>query len=130
MVNNCDYQLSDADASELKGIVLLPADIRRQLLVNYVSDRGQAALLNLFVQFIGAANSVVKNCREMAELLLVCEGTHPHDAEKINMPTLFGAMQGVVLANSCDPTGLCEGCAYRLGTPANQCEATTCDAST
>lgn len=55
-------------------------------------------------------------------------GEHPHTAEQANLPTMFGALQGVVLAATVDPRGTCAGCAYRLGTPANTSPVTTSDA--
>lgn len=43
-------------------------------------------------------------------------------------PTIFGALNGVVLAEGIDPAPLCPGCAFRQGTAANQIPSTTCDA--
>jgi hypothetical protein len=75
------------------------------------------------------ANSVVANCREMAELLLITEGgVNPYAAEKINMPTLWGALGGVTLAEGINQSLTCMGCAFRLGTIANQSPITTLDA--
>ena len=53
---------------------------------------------------------------------------HPQLAEKINLPTLFGALHGVVLAAGVKSDKTCGGCAFRLGTPANQSPITTGDA--
>jgi hypothetical protein len=65
----------------------------------------------------------------MIELLLIAEGgMHPHEAERVNLPTLFGAPNGVLLAQGVDQTKTCGGCAFRLGTCANQSPSTTCDA--
>jgi hypothetical protein len=120
-----DYQLSDADAETLKGIVLLPDEFRRRLLAKLP----KADLVHLFSQMIGLANSVVANNREMIELEGIISGElHPDKAHEINLPTLFGALCGVALANAVDGNKTCGGCAYRLGTPANQSPVTTCDA--
>jgi hypothetical protein len=128
-VKATDYQLTDAEADSLKGVVQLPYDIRHEVLTHYAKDRGHDALASLFAQFIGMANSVIANNREMAEMMLITEGNMlPQNAEKINLPTLFGALQGVALANSTKQAGLCSGCAYRLGAAANQSPPTTSDA--
>jgi hypothetical protein len=125
-----DYTMADADADALRGMVLLPHEYRTKLLRRYVREHGQAALINLFSQFIGLANSVVANSREFIELAGIIEGTlHPHNADKINLPTIFGGLVGVGLANSIDQTKTCSGCAYRLGTCANQSPITTIDAN-
>ncbi len=124
-----DYTLTAEDADALKAVVLLPGDIRAQLLKKYLAERGTAALVNLFCQVIGMANSVVANNREMIELAGIISGElHPHNAHQINLPTLFGALSGVTLAASVDQTKTCNGCAYRLGAIANQSPVTTYDA--
>lgn len=124
-----DYAISDDDARELLGVVTLPHEYRSMLLTKYAAERGTVALAELFSQFIGLANSVVANNREMAEMLLITEAKmHPHEAEKVNLPTLFGALNGVILARGVDQSKTCGGCAFRLGTCANQSPSTTCDA--
>ncbi|EJB8384980.1 hypothetical protein MW371_004366 [Pseudomonas aeruginosa] len=45
-----DYQISAADAHELAGAVLLPADLRRQVLEKMAAQRDLAAMLDLFAQ--------------------------------------------------------------------------------
>jgi hypothetical protein len=121
-----DYALTSAEAEMLKGAVLLPAEFREKVLERILQDRGPGTLLRLFVQAIGLANSVVANNRAMVE-----EGCllPPDSVEKLNLPTLFGALNGVALAASAEGCkGMCPTCAYRLGSPANQCEPTVCDA--
>lgn len=124
-----DYAISPDDARELMGVVTLPHEYRSMVLTNYAAEHGIIALAELFAQFIGLANSVVANNREMLELHLICaHGEYPESAAKLNLPTLFGALNGVALAASVDQTKTCGGCAFRLGTPANQSPVTTCDA--
>lgn len=122
-----DYQLDPKRAELLAGACLLPASDRRKIL-----DRagiGRDELIDILVAVLGMANSVAANCREMAELVLMMYGgCWPQQAEQINLPTMFGAFQGVGLADGIDPAPTCAGCAYRLGTIANQSPATTCDA--
>lgn len=124
-----DYQMTRQQADLLKGISLVPFDLRSQALRLHADLVGLDRFVDLFANFIGMANSVVANNREMVELLLITEGgMHPHTAEKANLPTIFGALQGIELAEGVDLSKVCAGCAYRLGTPANQSPSTTCDA--
>jgi hypothetical protein len=122
------YVLSDDQARQLSAMVASSGLDRTALMASYLQQHGQEAILSLLAEFIALACSVTDNCREMAEHLLTLEGVHPHTAEKINMPTLLGALAGVVLANQVDPKGACHGCAFRLGSVANQCPSTTLDA--
>jgi len=126
----CDYAMSPADADNLRGIVLLPHDLRIMALRRVaLKGKTRAQIVDLFAAFIGMANSVVENNREMIEMELVTAGGfHPNTAEKINLPTIFGALGGVAVAAGCQSPKRCGGCAYRLGTPANQSPCTTLDA--
>lgn len=124
-----DYAIAADAAEDLLGVVLAPADIRRRALERMADQRGPAAMLDLFAQVLGMANAVAENCRIMAELILTEEGMHPHTAEKANLPTMYGALQGVLLADGVSQKGTCAGCAYRLGTPANTSPITTSEAS-
>ena len=123
------YRLSKTDADELKGLSLVDESVRSILLRKYFDKHGAIALMNLFSQFVGLANSVVSNNREMIELFAITEcGVHPHNAHQVNLPTIFGALCGVELAASVNQKKTCAGCAYRLATCANQSPVTTCDA--
>lgn len=123
-----DYSLSNEDADELKGMVLLPLEMRRKLIDRYFALYGYDRLIDLFANFIGLATSVVTNTRETLTLLGIIEADmHPHTAEKLNAPSLFGAIQGAELANSVDQNRTCHGCAFRLGSLANQSPSTTSD---
>jgi hypothetical protein len=65
----------------------------------------------------------------MIETVFITEGNlHPHEAEKINLPTILGALQGRELAEGIEQDKLCSGCAFRIGAAANQCLSTTSDA--
>lgn len=123
------YAISRADAEMLMGATGLPLEARLMVLRHHLADRSADAVLDLFAQFIGLANSVVENNREMVEIVLMVEGgMSDRMAEKINLPTIFGALQGIRLADGVDQSALCQGCAFRPGTPANQSPSTTCDA--
>lgn len=123
------YFLNDAEADALAAIVAASGQDCRGMLASYATVHGHAALVDLVAQFVSVAKSVTSNCREMAEHLLTLQGAHPYEAEKINMPTLDGALAGAKLANSVDPRGACHGCAFRLGSVANQCPSTMLDAA-
>jgi hypothetical protein len=127
----CDYRLSLMEADALAVASLLPADMRAEIFRRYAKEHGSEALIQMVSQFVGLANSVVANNREMIELAGIIEGTlHPERSDQINLPTIFGALMGVRLANAVpqNQRGMCGGCAYRLGTPANQSPSTTADA--
>ncbi len=124
------YSLTPEDADILLVLVSASREGRRLVMEHFLGSRTPEAVADLFSEFIGLAKSTVENCREMAELLLITEGdVQPTQAEKINMPTLAGALNGVRLADGISEEGLCAGCAFRLGTVANQSPVTTIDAA-
>ena len=131
LVDMLDYKIASADARMLIGLCGLPAPARAEALADLARRKGVSATLDLFAQFIGLANAVAANNREMVEIILITDGDmHPHTAEKANLPTIAGALRGVALANFVPHVDekMCGGCAYRLGTPANQSPYTTADA--
>lgn len=125
---NQDYEFSKTDVSALAGATLLPDEFRREILRRYVAIHGIEELIRLFSNFIGMANSVVASNREMIELEGIVQGlVHPDRAGQLNLPTIFGAFNGISIAQK--PTkAMCHGCAFRKGTPANQSPCTTIDA--
>ncbi|MEG8233792.1 hypothetical protein [Pseudomonas orientalis] len=121
--------MSRSDAQNLAGIAQLDLPMRRQALTKYLQLNGSQRLVEFMAQLIGMANSVASNCAEMSDQVLIIEcGVHPDKFTGVNLPTIIGACQGVMIANKCDPAGACHGCAYRLGSIANQSPITTCDA--
>ncbi|MGO4801204.1 hypothetical protein ACEN2T_18140 [Pseudomonas sp. W22_MBD1_FP4] len=129
MTENTEYSMTPADAVELASMAKLDLAMRREALNRYVQLHGGSRLVELFAQFIGMANSVAANCAEMSDTVLIVEcGVHPDRFDSVNLPTIIGACQGVVLADKCDPDGACHGCAYRLGSIANQSPIATSDA--
>lgn len=124
----CDYRLSVADAVTLRAIALMPADMRIEMLREFVMRHGVRALTELFAEFIGLANSVVANNREMIELILIQESVCHPDRVDVNLPTIGGALAGIEPATLCITESTCGGCAYKLGTVANQCPPTAQDA--
>jgi len=89
MSEQCDYELSTADANLLMGITLVPDELRQKLLEQLMSTHGRYGLIRLFYAFIGMANSVVANTRTFIEDYLVIEcGHYQQTAEKINLMTI------------------------------------------
>ncbi|MFJ3487132.1 hypothetical protein ACIPL1_27490 [Pseudomonas sp. NPDC090202] len=130
MAECTDYALTPEQAATVAAIVQVPFQQRVSMLADYARDHGTNQLVWLFAQFMGMANSVVDNCRNMTDLVMVCElNVNPDRFDSVNLPTILGACQGVELAAGCDPAGACEGCAYRLGTMANQSPIATSDAA-
>ncbi|HEP1207465.1 TPA: hypothetical protein QEN11_22660 [Stenotrophomonas maltophilia] len=127
--NATDHNIHPDLAIELRAIAAVPMDLRRPALRRLAAKIGNAAMVDLFGEFIGLANQVARNAREQAEDLLLLQGhVWPHEAERVNMPCVLGALNGIVLAAGIDPSLLCGGCAFRAGTVANQCLPTTQDA--
>lgn len=123
-----DYRMSASDAKELAGAVVLPAEFRLQALTRMADERGMHHMLGLFAQVLGMANALAVNAREMVEMIAIEEGWHPYTAEKMNLPTMFGALEGVQLAAKVKERATCNGCAYRLGSAANMSPVTVSDA--
>ena len=129
MSANSEYSMTPSDAADLAGIAQLHLSMRREALTCYLQRYGSQRLVEFTAQLIGMANSVAENCADMSDQVLIQEcGVHPDKFTSVNLPTLIGACQGVMIANKCDPAGACHGCAYRLGSIANQSPITTCDA--
>lgn len=125
---SCDYAIPAPLAKVLVGIVSMPTRGRHQGLQQLAAHLGSDGFIDLFAQFIGMSNQVAENAREHAQAMLVEEGLHPYTAEKINMPSPVGALQGAQLADGVDTSSLCHGCAFRRGSVANTCAPTTADA--
>jgi hypothetical protein len=132
------YQFHEADVADLSGLVALlesnsgRLDKKIMLRVTDLVLKGKTPeqIAALFLEFAKMAVSVVENCHDMANTEMVINGElHPDSNARLNMPTLSGALQGVKLARNVDHDVLCAGCAYRLGTIANQSPVTTCDAA-
>lgn len=87
-VKATDYAFSTEAASDLAGVVQFPHDIRLEVLQSMQKKIGSDAMLALFSQFIGMANSVVANSHEALEVFLIIEkGWYPYQAEKLNFPS-------------------------------------------
>lgn len=123
------YKIDPTDAQLLAGMTVADHDDRVALMTKFFAERGTVGVIDLFSQFIGLSMSVSENTQEAVELVLITTGDwHPHAAEKINIPSIQGALLGVgVAASIAKDAGACGGCAYRLGSIANQCASTVLD---
>lgn len=124
------YEFDEDMAKLLPGLFAikdhkLRMDAMRQMLPRTNLDY----LIGFISQLMAMADSVAENCKEQAIGFIVSEcDIHPHTAEKLNLPTMFGAAEGYLLSKMVDQTKVCAGCAYRTGSVANQCPGTVCDA--
>lgn len=122
------YSFTKKQAEGLAGCVVSTNEIRVLWLKKYHDKNGIDSLLSMMANFIGMTNSVIKNNREVIETALITDAKyHPHEAEKINLPTPFGALIGAMNAVGVDQEKTCEGCAFRKGTVASQCAPTQTD---
>ena len=123
------YKFDKEIREMLMGAVGMPRDVMVEVLEYHLGQKSVGHAIDVLADFIIMARTVVENNREMIEDFLVQEGVlHPHESVKINLPTLFGALNGLALAEGIDENRVCKGCAYRVGTCANQSPVTTCDA--
>lgn len=93
-----------------------------------LSDTPKEELIEAMIYLSQRFVTAFQAAREQYELYAICEfGMHPHDAEKMNLPTMSGALFGMQLPQI-DEDKVCKGCAFRKGSPANQCPSTVIDA--
>jgi hypothetical protein len=123
------YSIEPRHADLLAAALVLPADARRDMLVENLGAESlkELGLILLLSEFVGLARSVEENSREHIEYLLCAHGGyHPDSKERPNNPTLQGALAGVKIART-PLANMCSTCAYRLGTIPNQCLPTVAD---
>jgi hypothetical protein len=100
----------------------LPSDFLRMLESMPANELAQA-VITLTERFV----AVTKATREhMLVLATVDFNMHPHQAEKLNLPTLAGSLMGLTLPKV-DESKICETCAFRKGSAANQSVSTISD---
>lgn len=104
---------------------------RLEILLRYAVQEGAEALLELFADLTELSEQVIENGKEHAiELLIQETDLHPYSAEKVAYPSLKGALVGILQAERVPPHArarVCQGCAYRACTVANQCFETQQD---
>lgn len=122
------YDIPAGAVDMLKAAAVVPADLRTLLLRQYADAHGLDAFVALFAEFMGLANRIADNGNEAAIMVLINAGFDPMASERVNTPTVVGALEGVALAQGINATSTCAGCAFRLGTVANMSPCTTLDA--
>lgn len=106
------YDIEPADAVYLLAMLEDPTGL---------PERSNADLLNLLVQTLKLAESLSANCKEWLEVTAICHAhMHPYTAEKLNVPTLKGALSTAITVPRVDACGMCHTCAFRIGSQANQ----------
>jgi hypothetical protein len=124
-----DHTMGADVARDLMGLVLLPREVRVAALERLLRERGERWLIEALADLVGVANQALANCEEAVDVILVSHGVYrPDSSERANLASLYGALVGIALAEGVEQDGLCAGCAFRVGTPANQSLLTTCDA--
>lgn len=89
-----------------------------------VPERSSADLKHLLSEVCKLAESISSNCRDWLEIAGMIHGNiHPYTAEKLNAPTLRGALSSAVTVPRVDTSNCCPTCAFRVGSVANQTEA-------
>lgn len=123
------YDFSEKDTDFFLGAVGFDLEFRKELASKHFNNHAYSQLIDVICNLISIANKTIENNREMIEMQYIEHGIlHPDQTSKLNLPTLFGALEGLKMAKSTKQENLCGGCAYRLGTPANTCASTVCDA--
>lgn len=95
-----------------------PPEMRAEMLETILLENGPEALVDAFSDFIGIARKVIDN-----QHAAVAGAVGKDIADRINYPTLQGAMSGKEIAIEPVP-GMCRDCAFRQGTPGNQSVST------
>ncbi|WP_313043239.1 hypothetical protein [Acinetobacter sp.] len=92
----------------------------RQLFVEHSKDE----VLSVLNAFIEISSQFSNACLDAVNVHLAIEGDYIY-TDRLNMPSLVGALKGAkLLKHIDDPTKVCKGCAYRIGTMANCSEVT------
>lgn len=126
---NQPYTFTEPQLDALHVMATATADERAALAI-FEESYPDLDVRELLIQFMRLAKSLEANAREMVATTVFVElGRDPErEGNMPNLPTICGAIAGYRLATKARPDPLCDGCAYRLGTPANQSPVTTCDA--
>jgi len=86
-------------------------------------DRTNEELISLLTETLKLADSIANNCKEWLETMAIVHADyHPYTAEKLNYPTLQGALDCAANIPRVNPKGTCATCAFRIGSPPNQCD--------
>lgn len=112
------YSISHADAVYLLALMV----------GGKVPDRTNDDLKKLLAEVCNLSKAISDNCRDWLETAAIIHGhIHPHSAEKLNVPTLLGALSSAITVPRVDDSACCATCAFRVGSVANQTEAVAQD---
>jgi len=119
------YLLSGITAAHEAECNIKPMEAEaRKLLLQLSKDELVDAIFAVIERHCAAHNAT----REQVITVAITEfGMHPHQAEKINLPSLTGALMAFSLPEV-DESKVCNTCAFRKDTPANLTFTTTSDA--
>lgn len=125
-----EYCFNATEARQLKALQRLSTNDRALKMQTYFKDLSRDNLLCLFSEYIGVANSVVSNCHEAISFFRILEGEENPDrpCEGLNLPSIDGALNGVLINHNIDTSGCCATCVFVHGSMANQSPTTTDDA--
>jgi len=124
-----DYRLAPIDAAVLLSMCESSTEDMAATFADLFGDRLNGDGAALLGNVVALARSVIANHDEMMRTVCLIEGGSERDADMLNLPSLRGALSGVVLADGVAATAVCDGCAFRLGSCANQSASTTSDAT-
>lgn len=99
-----------------------PPDNLKKLMLEMSKDELVESIFTLTKRFTLAINASTEHFK----LLAIELGMHPHEVDNLNMPTLIGSLFGAGLHNVCG-TKVCDTCAFKQGSAANQCSPTIAD---
>lgn len=122
------YNLNAEQLELLTAALKADADERKKILFAFAQD-DMESLVEVFAQFVELTKSVEENARGFMECMLCAYGNYtPRSAADTNFPSIEGAIEGAKLARK-PAKGMCDSCAFRLGTVPNQCLPTIADAN-
>lgn len=127
-VDRKGYAFSKEELRVIGGFYVLPLDVRLEEMKKFFTNKDPVEIMEMFSNFIDMAETVIENTREQCQLILLCSGMSPTQAEKFNEPSILGAIRGFEAAKSVRQDSLCHGCAFRRGSVANTCLVTVDDA--
>jgi hypothetical protein len=122
------YEFTEKEMRVVGGFHLLPHRTRLEEMAKFFANRDIFEIMRMFSNYIDMAETVILNTREQYEVFAIAGGNlHPNDADKVNVPSILGAINGLKIAGDLDPAKFCHGCAFRKSSVANTCLTTVAD---
>lgn len=120
MKTNKTYKLSEQLANLIILTKGMSAEGMASVFKEYLQRNDKEEPAVIIANILAMSQSVISNISDELERELISSGKMSND-QRLNMPSLAGAAMGSKMANT--EKGKC-GCAFKLGSFANQCEAT------